>query len=153
MYISEFARYTAPQMDSLRNCISFLTGKAAQRVSRRARDRLAPHGVTPVQYAFLRALAEQNGQSGAELGTTLAVDSATTTGVIARLAAAGLVDRQADAGGDRRINRLVLTEAARRLLPTLDQAMDTLNAEVAAELDGHAELAWSVLQRLGGVER
>ncbi len=139
-------------MDRIEDCISFLVGKAAQQVARRAREKLAAHGVTPVQYAVLRALYEQDGQSGAELGARLAIDSATTTGVIDRLEAAGLLSRQPH-DEDRRIHRAVLTERARSLQATLDRAMDELNAEVAAEM-GAAEAAalWAALRRLGGVK-
>lgn len=139
-------------MDRIEDCISFLVGKAAQQVARRARDKLAPHGVTPVQYAVLRALWERDGQSGAELGARLSIDSATTTGVIDRLEAAGLLDRRPDAGGDRRIHRAVLTGRGRSLQAALDRAMDGLNAEVAAEMgEAEATALWAALRRLGGV--
>jgi MarR family transcriptional regulator, organic hydroperoxide resistance regulator len=139
-------------MDRIEDCVSFLVGKAAQQVARRARDRLAPHGVTPVQYAVLRALWERDGQSGAELGARLAIDSATTTGVVDRLEAAGLLARRPDPGGDRRVHRAVLTDRARALQPALDAAMDGLNAEVAAELGADAATVWAALRRLGGVQ-
>jgi MarR family transcriptional regulator, organic hydroperoxide resistance regulator len=43
-------------MERIDECISFLAGKAAQAVSRLARERLEPFGITPVQYAVLQAL-------------------------------------------------------------------------------------------------
>src|ERR1041384_6232386 len=99
-------------MNRIEDCISFLLGKAAQEVSRRAREALAPCEVTPVQYAVLRALWEEDGRSGAELGARLVIDSATITGILDRLEAAGLVRRRADPA-DRRINRAFLTPAGR----------------------------------------
>ncbi len=122
-------------MERIEDCISFLAGKAAQQVARRARDKLAPHGVTPVQYAVLRALWERDGQSGAELGARLAIDSATITGVIDRLEAASLLGRRPDAG-DRRVHRLSLTARGRALRAPLDAAMVALIAEIAAEIGG-----------------
>ena len=135
-------------MDRIESCISFLAGKAAQQISRRARERLAPHDVTPVQYAILRVLAEQDGQSGAELSARLVIDSATITGLIDRLETAGLVERRPDAT-DRRVNRTRLTARARALQPALDAEMDALNAEVAAELGDRAPALWETLRRLG----
>ena len=48
-------------MERIEDCISFLLGKAYQQVQQASKRRLAPHGVTPVQYALLssdnRALA------------------------------------------------------------------------------------------------
>jgi DNA-binding MarR family transcriptional regulator len=135
-------------MDRIERCISFLAGKAAQQISRRARERLSQHDVTPVQYAILRVLAERDGQSGAELSGRLLIDSATITGLIDRLEGAGLVERHPD-GSDRRVNRTRLTPRARALQPALDAAMDALNAEVAAELGDRAPELWETLRRLG----
>lgn len=137
-------------MERLEDCISFLVGKAAQQVARRARERLARHGVTPVQYAVLRVLWEGDGRSGAELGARIALDSATITGLVDRLEAAGLVARRGDES-DRRVHRVFLAERGRALREPLDTAMDALNAEVAGELGGEAPAVWATLRRLGGV--
>ena len=139
-------------MDRIEDCISFLIGKAAQQIARRARDKLAPFGVTPVQYAVLHALWQQDGQSGSELGARLAIDSATITGIVDRLEAANLLARRPDEAGDRRINRAVLTDRGRSLQVPLDRTMDELNAEVAAELgQDDARRLWVGLHRLGRI--
>jgi DNA-binding MarR family transcriptional regulator len=135
-------------MDRLEDCISYLVSKAAQQVSRRARDRLAPFAVTPTQYAVLKVLWDRDGQNGAELGARLQIDSATVTGVIDRLAASGLLERRAD-GDDRRVQRLFLTARGRALNAPLDAAMDDLNAEMRGLLGGEAPAVWSALRRLG----
>lgn len=135
-------------MDRVENCISFLVGKAAQQIARRAREKLSAWGVTPPQYAVLRVLWEQDGQSGAAIGARLVIDSATITGVIDRLEGTGLLARRAD-GGDRRVHRLFLTDRGRGLRAPLDAAMDQLNAEVEAELGGQAPALWKSLRRLG----
>jgi MarR family transcriptional regulator, organic hydroperoxide resistance regulator len=117
-------------MDKIEDCISFLLGKALQRVMRRAKELLAEHDVTPVQYAALCVLWERDGQTGAELGTRLVIDSATMTGVVDRLERSGLIERCVDTD-DRRIYRLFVTSRGRNLRPLLDSAMDKLNDEVA----------------------
>lgn len=134
-------------MNRIEDCISFVIGKAAQQVSRRAREALEPHGVTPTQYALLKVLSDADGQTGADLGLRLAIDSATMTGVADRLAAAGLIDRRPDPQ-DRRLQRLFLTERARERQAALDEAMDRLNAEVAAEFGGEAVRLWANLRAL-----
>jgi DNA-binding MarR family transcriptional regulator len=139
-------------MDRVENCISFLVGKAAQQISRRAREKLSAWGVTPQQYAVLRVLWEQDGQSGAAIGARLAIDSATITGVIDRLEGTGLLGRRAD-GGDRRVHRLFLTDRGRALQEPLDGAMDQLNAGVEAEMGGQAPALWGALRRLGEVRK
>lgn len=129
-------------------CVVFLLGKAFQRVSQKARERLGPHGISPVQYVVLSALWEQDRQSGAELTARLRIDSATITGIIDRLVGAGLVQRVPDAQ-DRRVNRVQLTVAGRSLRAPLEAAMLELNEEVAASLGEWAEPFWSSLVEVG----
>jgi DNA-binding MarR family transcriptional regulator len=135
-------------MDRVEDCISFLIGKAGQQMARRAREKLAVHGVTPTQYAVLKVLWERDCQSGAALGARLSIDSATITGVIDRLETGGLLERRSG-GGDRRVHRLFLTDRGRALQGPLDAAMDRLNAEVAAEMGEEAQALWAALRRLG----
>lgn len=137
-------------MDRIEDCISFLAGKAAQTVARVARERLAPHGVTPVQYAVLQLLWEQDDQSGAEIGVRLVLDSATITGVIDRLEKLGLIARRTDPG-DRRVNRLSLTPAGHQLRLPLQAAMDRLNADVTRHLGADAPLLARVLRQLASI--
>ena len=136
-------------MERIDECISFLAGKAAQTVARLARERLAPFGITPVQYGVLQVLWEQDGQSGAELGARLVLDSATITGVLDRLETLGLIRRTADAG-DRRVNRIRLTAAGHERRAPLQQVMDGLNADVARTFGAEAEMLWRLLRRLAG---
>jgi DNA-binding MarR family transcriptional regulator len=135
-------------MDRIEDCIAFIVGKAAQQVARRARDKLEPQGVTPTQYAVLKVLSDADGQTGAELGARLGIDSATTTGVADRLAASGFLERRPDPQ-DRRLQRLFLTLEARSRQPALDREMDQLNCEVESELDADANRLWLRLRQLG----
>jgi MarR family transcriptional regulator, organic hydroperoxide resistance regulator len=129
-------------------CVIFLLGKAFQRVSQGARERLAPHGVSPMQYVVLSVLWERDGQSGAELTARLRIDSATITGIIDRLVAAGWVLRTRDAV-DRRVQRVQLTKAGRSLRDELEPEMIELNQEIAAELGSRAEPFWTMLAQIG----
>ena len=137
-------------MDRIEDCISFLSAKAAQTAARLARDRLTPHGVTPVQYAVLQVLWEKDGQSGAEIGSRLVLDSATITGVLDRLERLGLVGRTADVG-DRRVNRIVLTVPGQTRRAALQAAMDGLNADVVAHLGSEAPAVRELLRKLAAV--
>lgn len=116
-------------MDSIRTCISFLSGKAAQSIARLSRERLSPFGLTPIQFAVLQALSERERATAADIGAFLVIDSATIVGVIDRLSASGLVRREPDEV-DRRLHRLALTEKAAEVLPVAVDAMDALNAEI-----------------------
>jgi DNA-binding MarR family transcriptional regulator len=119
-------------MERVEDCLSFYLGKAYQRVTQAAKQRLAPYGVTPVQYAVLKVLWEKDDRSGAELGERLLLDSATITGLLDRLEQAGLIERKAHAT-DRRVNRVVLTIRGRDLQDSLDHEMDQMNQDFLGE--------------------
>lgn len=119
-------------MEHIEDCLSFYLGKAYQRVTSAAKQRLAPYGVTPGQYALLKVLWERDGQSGAEIGERLLLDSATMTGLLDRLEHAGLIERKAHAT-DRRINQVVLTDRGRDLQGPLDREMESMNQDFLSE--------------------
>src|SRR5262245_14953321 len=134
------------------NCISFLLGKAYQHVNQAAKQRLAPYGVTPVQFALLNVLWAEDGLSGADLGARLQLDSDTITGVIDRLAHFGLVERQPDPA-DRRINRVYLTARAGELQGALSREIEQLNVEFFGVFSpADARRLQVMLAQLGHVE-
>lgn len=101
-----------------------------------------------MQYVVLSVLWERDGQSGAELTARLRIDSATITGIIDRLVAAGWVVRERDAV-DRRVQRVQLTEAGQSLRDELEREMIELNREIAAQLGDRAESLWTMLAEIG----
>ncbi|WP_193182870.1 MarR family winged helix-turn-helix transcriptional regulator [Nisaea sediminum] len=136
-------------MERVEECVSFLVGKAAQRISRRAKELLAQFDVTPPQYVVLKVLSGSGGQTAREVGDRLAIDAATITGILDRLEKAGLVERRDDPA-DRRIYRLELTDRARALAEPLDEAMDTLNREARDMLGPSAGTVFEGLRALSG---
>jgi DNA-binding MarR family transcriptional regulator len=142
----------ARKLDRIEDCISFMVGKAAQQVTRRARELLAPFGVTPVQYAVLKVLAGTEGMSGAEIGARMVLDGASVTGVVDRLEALGLLERRADPK-DRRTLRIVTTPRADDLMAAMDSAMDRLNAEAVAVLGRKDSEFFQRLRYLGDEKR
>lgn len=139
-------------MESIETCINFLFGKAYQHITAAAKERLAPYGVTPVQFALLHLLWEQDGQSGTALGARLQLDSATITGVLDRLAQAALLERRPDPT-DRRVNLIFLTEQGRGLESPLNKIMDTLNAELFGQFtDADADRLRRMVGQLGRVK-
>jgi MarR family transcriptional regulator, organic hydroperoxide resistance regulator len=137
-------------MEQIEDCLSFYLGKAYQRVTNAAKQRLASYGVTPVQYALLKVLWERDGQSGAEIGERLFLDSATMTGLIDRLEHAGLIERKAHAT-DRRVNQIILTVRGRDLQELLDREMDQMNQDFLGEFSAdERKLLRSLLTSISG---
>lgn len=71
-------------------------------------------GLTPPQATALRTLDPESGVPMKELGYRLACDASTLTGIVDRLEARGLVERQSQRG-DRRAKMLVLTPEGRAI--------------------------------------
>ncbi|BCL80011.1 MarR family transcriptional regulator [Ktedonobacteria bacterium brp13] len=140
-------------MEHIEDCLSFYLGRAYQRVTRSAKQRLALYKVTPVQYALLKVLWEQDNQSGARLGERLLLDSATMTGLLDRLEQAGLLERKAHAT-DRRVNKVVLTAHGCDLQGPLDHEMDQMNEDFLGEFaPDEAMLLRNLLTTIAGQKR
>ena len=80
------------------------------------------HGVTPVQYAALQAVANQPGVDQRSLARSVGLDTSTIAGVIDRLEARGLMVRLASPD-DRRVRLLQLTTEGQALLAELVPGM------------------------------
>ena len=75
---------------------------------------LAAHGMTLAQHDVLMTLCHGDGITQQELAERLLVTKANVVGLIDRVGAAGWVERRPDPE-DRRVNRLYLTDAGRKL--------------------------------------
>lgn len=98
-----------------------------------------PFGVTPVQYAALQAVQNAPGLDQRTLARTIGFDTSTIGGVVDRLEARGLMQRNASAQ-DRRVRLLTLTEAGQQLLanvtPSMLRAQERILAPLPAEERG-----------------
>lgn len=79
-------------------------------------------GVTPVQFAALQAVHNTPGIDQRTLARTIGFDTSTTAGVIDRLEARGLLQRNASTE-DRRVRLLTLTDDGEALLAQVVPAM------------------------------
>ena len=84
---------------------------ALQVTSRRMMRKL---GVTGPQRLVIRVIGQTPGMSPREIALTLGLHPSTLTGVLARLARDGLIDRRADPEDGRR-SRIWLTPAGRKI--------------------------------------
>ena len=116
---------------------------------RKAFDRRAAGmGVTRAQWKVLFRLERQPNLRQIELADMLDVEPITLSRIIARLEAAGLVERVADPA-DRRAWRLHVTEKARPLVARLRAVADEMIAEAFAGTDPKdIEITRQVLARV-----
>ena len=121
---------TAPPIQSVADAI-----RKTQHLLRLETDNtLRSIGLTAPQYFVLAALAAQSGLSGAALARRCYVTPQTMTGIIANLAASGLVARQADPEHGRVI-QTKLTAGGADLLQKARVAVDRVEAAMLRDID------------------
>ena len=91
------------------------------------------HGITPVQFAALAEVARQPQIDQRTLARSIGYDTSTIGGVIDRLEARGLVQRNASPV-DRRVRLLTLTSAGQALLEAVMVPMQRAQARMLAPL-------------------
>ncbi|MEZ5727163.1 MAG: MarR family transcriptional regulator [Burkholderiaceae bacterium] len=89
-------------------------------------------GITPVQYAILRALREHPGIDQVTLAEVVALDTSTTADIAVRLETKGWIDREMLA---RRQRRLTLTDEGARVLDAMLPRVRPMYDELMAGLD------------------
>ena len=91
--------------------------------------------ITPTQFSILARLYEVGETSQNQLGRLVAMDAATTKGVIARLLEKNLVEARADPNDARRL-QISLTEAGRELTIDAIEKARKITKDTVANLNG-----------------
>ncbi len=117
----------------LQECINFLLTNAQNTVFTYFKRELACLDVTPIQYATLKCLWEEDGQMPSMLAETLNLDSSTVTGILGRLEDKGLINRSFRMD-DRRKVIVHLTDNGRALEQPVNDIITRLNHEVTEGL-------------------
>lgn len=104
-------------------------------LARQLRREVHPLGVTGGQVSLLVAVKKAPGIGVRELAAREGVSAAAMSRHVTRLVRAGLVRREADAGGDRRRVGLALTEEAERVLRLVRSRRTAWLAAGLRELD------------------
>ena len=91
------------------------------------------HGLTPVQYAALQTVANAPGTDQRTLAGRIGLDTSTVAGVVDRLEARALLQRNASPQ-DKRVRLLALTTAGTVLLQAVEPAMRLAQQRILAPL-------------------
>jgi DNA-binding MarR family transcriptional regulator len=119
--------------------LGYQVNHVARLLATALRDRIAPLGVVPGQFAQLLALYEQDGLTQNELCQLVQIEQPTMANTLARMQRDGLIQRLPDAT-DRRRTRVMLTERAHALHADLVGAARAVNTSATRGLD-EAEIA------------
>jgi DNA-binding MarR family transcriptional regulator len=134
------AFYRPETLDAERS-IGLLMRRALQSVVQTVDRQLVEHDLTHAQWVPLYKLYRGECATMAGLARDLQIDPAAMTRALDRLEAKGLV-RRARSEQDRRVVRLELTDAGRRLAP---QVPAVLSQVLNAHLAGFSEAEWETL--------
>lgn len=139
-----------PGIAELHERIPFLLSQLGVSIADDFVDRLRPFGVGPRTYAVLMALAADDGQSQRELSARLGIHRNAMVAVVDDLEAQGFVARKPHPS-DRRAFAVTLTDAGRRLLPSLDAQGRAQENELTATLTEKERAALlALLQKVSG---
>lgn len=130
----------------LQDCINFILTHAQNAVFTYFKRELHHLDVTPIQYASLKCLWEEDGLMPSQLAETLHLDSSTVTGILSRLQDKGLIIRSFNTG-DRRKVIVHLTDEGRALEKPVSEIIERLNHELT---DGISEADMEVFHKVIG---
>ena len=129
---------------------SFISGKASIAIARRLQKKFNASGLnlTIEQWSILYHLWKEDGKSQQELCNATFRDKPSITRLIDNLEKLDLVKRVADEK-DRRINKVYLTKAAKKLEEqSMQLAEETLNEALEGVPAEHINLCKEVLQKV-----
>jgi len=130
------------------DCIFFQFAKAYQLSSRFLTQKVSELNLTSVQAMVLGFLTEEDQISSSELGKRAELDSATLTGILDRLEAAGFLERKSNPD-DRRSIHIHLTPKGRALGRETTELLIAANREFLQTLnEKQIKELFSIIQTL-----
>jgi MarR family transcriptional regulator, organic hydroperoxide resistance regulator len=110
------------------DCIFFQLAKASQLANRFLSQKVSELNLTPVQALVLGFLHQEDQITSSELGRKTELDSATLTGILDRLEAAGIIERKSNPD-DRRSIHIHLTPDGNTLSSQAVRVIASANIE------------------------
>lgn len=117
----------------LTECINFLLTSAQNTVFLYFKMELQQFQVTPIQYALLKCLWDEDEQIPTQLAQQLRLDSSTVTGILSRLEDKHLLERRYSKV-DRRKVTVCLTEEGRKLQEPIEACIEKINQDITIDL-------------------
>lgn len=135
----------------LEECVNYLLTTAQHSVFLKMTEKLSVYDITPVQYAVLYCLWENNGTSPKEIAERLKLENSTISGILERTKKKELIKRSISKE-DRRFIQVVLTEKGASLKEDVLATVEQVNTEVLSVFsDEERESLKSYLRTLSGV--
>ena len=113
----------------LEECVNYLLTTAQHSVFLKMTEKLSVFDLTPVQYAVLYCVWENDKKSPKEIAERLKLENSTISGILERMEKKGLIKRMISKE-DRRFIQIMLTEKGAALEEDVLAAVDEVNEEV-----------------------
>jgi DNA-binding MarR family transcriptional regulator len=111
------------------HCLCFAAQRAARALARRFDEALSPVGLTSGQFSLLTSLNRPEAPSMGSVAALLVMDRTTLTANLKPLEQRGWVEIAVDPA-DRRVRRLILTAAGRRVLQSALPIWQDVHGEI-----------------------
>ena len=136
----------------LEECVNYLLTTAQHSVFLKMTEKLSVFDLTPVQYAVLYCLWENDKRSPKEIAERLKLENSTISGILERMEKKGLIERSISKE-DRRYIRVMVTEKGASLKDAVLAAVEEVNNEVMSVFsDKDREMLKSWLRLLAGID-
>lgn len=136
----------------LEECVNYLLTTAQHSVFLKMSEKLSSFDVTPVQYAVLYCLWENDKRSPKEIAERLKLENSTISGILERMEKKDLIKRSISKE-DRRFIQVILTKKGASLKDDVLTAVEQVNEEVLSIFsEDECASMKNYLRRLAGIE-
>ena len=136
----------------LEECVNYLLTTAQHSVFLKMTEKLSAFEITPVQYAVLYCLWENDKRSPKEIAERLKLENSTISGILERMEKKDLI-RRAISKEDRRFIQVILTKKGASLKEDVLSAVEQVNNEVLSVFSaGECDQLKKNLRTLAGIE-
>jgi len=137
----------------LKDCINYLLTGAQHAVFQMMKKELKAYDLTPIQYGVLKCIWEYELHNPKEIAEMLMVENSTISGILERMEAKGLINRQID-DNDRRYIHIYLTERGHALEQPVNEVVDRVNQVVLHDQFNEEQVSQirSYLRTIAGID-
>lgn len=135
----------------LEECVNYLLTTAQHSVFLKMTEKLSVYEITPVQYAVLYCLWENDKRSPKEIAERLKLENSTISGILERMEKKELIKRSISKE-DRRFIQVVLTKKGASLKDDVLATVEEVNNEVLSIFSNEeCEILKNHLRTLAGI--
>lgn len=135
----------------LEECVNYLLTTAQHSVFLKMTEKLSTFEITPVQYAVLYCLWENDKRSPKEIAERLKLENSTISGILERMEKKELIKRSISKE-DRRFIQVILTKKGASLKEDVLETVEQVNNEVLSVFSAEeCDQLKKILRTLAGV--